>query len=228
MKKQVIFSRTAAFLIIFNLANFSISRAMYNGNDLDGPQTLLPESRRCGSPYEIERELTFLAREIPEEILGVTPTVMFDVYIPEEGHAELRVRQRGNKYEITKKIPVWDGDRSTKVMKEMTIPLTEREFQALSSSGKRVIRKCRYNVSIDGFPAEVDVFQGELEGLVMIDFEFHNAQERMRFRKPVICLADVTHEVFKAGGVLAGKSYADIVKDLERFGYKPLYLPKIL
>lgn len=223
MKKQVIFSSFSAFLIFSSPMNFH-AHAMESGK-LDRNSPVLQRKNVNQSPeYEIERELTFLAREIPREIYNVTPDVMFDTYIPEEGHAELRIRQKGNRYEITKKVPIIDADNSIKVMKEMTIPLTEKEFRALCSAGKRTVKKYRYNVCIDGFPAEVDVFEGALKGLVMIDFEFDNMEERIRFKVPNVCLADVTREVFKAGGVLAGKSYADIEKDLKRFGYKPLGL----
>lgn len=193
---------------------------------LKGGDVVLPPSQPIISktvPSAIEMELTFLAREIPKEIVGVTPQFMMDTYIPDMGHAELRVRQKGNKFEITKKTPIFGGDGSTKIMKEMTIPLTKSEFEALSSSGKRKVSKYRYNVTIDGFPAEVDIFQGSLKGLVMIDFEFSDMSKRHAFKVPPVCLADVTREIFKAGGVLAGKSYSDIESDLSRFNYKPLF-----
>ncbi|NTW33981.1 MAG: hypothetical protein HGB12_15420, partial [Bacteroidetes bacterium] len=76
----------------------------------------------------------------------------------------------------------------------------------------------------DHFIAEVDVFQDGLKGLVLIDFEFENDVEKEIFSVPDFCLADVTAEVFIAGGVLAGKSYNDIEKELEKFSYKKLSL----
>ena len=39
---------------------------------------------------------------------------------------------------------------------------------------------------------------------------------------PDFCLADVTQEVFIAGGMLCGKCYKDIEDDLARIGYKKL------
>ena len=195
-------------------------------NSSKGGNLVLSSSQLVTSetvPSEVEMELTFLAREIPQEIVGVTPQFMMDVYIPDVGHAELRVRQKGDKFEITKKKPILGGDGFTKIMKEMTIPLTKTEFEALSLSGKRKVLKYRYNVTIGGFPAEVDIFQGPLKGLVMIDFEFSDMSKRNAFKAPSVCLADVTREIFKAGGVLAGKSYSDIENELARFNYKPLF-----
>ena len=136
----------------------------------------------------------------------------------------MRLRQNGDSYEITKKIPLQGGSDKIKKMQELTIPLTEAEFSALVISGHRKIVKDRYNVDVGGYQAEVDVFQEKLKGLVMLDFEFPNLEDSMNFVVPDVCLAEVTGEVFKAGGVLAGKSYTDIVSSLDRFDYKPLHL----
>lgn len=55
---------------------------------------------------ELELELTFLAKEIPEGIKDAIPTRITDVYIPDTAeHSHLRLRKRGNLYEITKKLP---------------------------------------------------------------------------------------------------------------------------
>ena len=71
--------------------------------------------------------------------------------------------------------------------------------------------------------AEVDVFRDGLQGLVVIDFEFATPAEKARFVAPAdVVLADITQEDFIAGGLLAGKSYADIEPELARFDYQRL------
>ena len=55
-----------------------------------------------------------------------------------------------------------------------------------------------------------------------VDFEFETEEEKEKFEMPEFCLADVTQENFIAGGMLAGKKYKDIEKELERFEYKKL------
>ena len=53
---------------------------------------------------ELELELTFLAKELPDGIKTVEPTRIVDVYVPDiPEHSHLRLRQKGEKYEITKK-----------------------------------------------------------------------------------------------------------------------------
>lgn len=48
---------------------------------------------------ELELELTFLVKELPESIKTVKPTRIVDIYIPDTpGHSHLRLRQKGEKY----------------------------------------------------------------------------------------------------------------------------------
>ena len=56
---------------------------------------------------QLERERTFLAKELPQEIKTTEPTRIVDIYIPDTpAHSHLRLRQNGKTYEITKKTSV--------------------------------------------------------------------------------------------------------------------------
>jgi len=171
----------------------------------------------------IELEKTYLAKTIPENLQDCKFKEIIDVYIPKGSeHPKLRLRKNGEKFEITKKEPVVEGDASHQ--EEQTIKLTKIEFEALNGlEGKRV-RKLRYNFDYNNRTAEVDVFQDALEGLVLVDFEFETIEEKDKFEMPNFCLADITQELFTAGGMICGKSYKDIESDLERFGYQKLFL----
>lgn len=168
---------------------------------------------------EIELELTFLAKELPKDIKKAKPTRIIDIYIPDTPkHSHLRLRQKGDKYEMTKKMPIAEGDASEQI--EQTILLTKDEFVTLSSCSKKRAAKDRYKVKIEGKMAEIDVFIDELKGLVLIDFEFNTIDEKSAFKIPSVVLADVTQEDFIAGGLLAGKTYSDIASELEHFNYR--------
>lgn len=171
---------------------------------------------------EIEYELTYLAKKMPTEIKGVTPNRVIDYYVPETGdtHPHLRIRSRGDTFEITKKQPIEGKDSSAQ--SEHTIMLSREEYKDISSNRKRCVIKDRYKVVIDGHPAEVDVFCGELQGLVLIDFEFSSREAQLAFVMPSVCLADVTQEEFIAGGILAGKRYIDLEPQLSKYNYKKL------
>lgn len=171
---------------------------------------------------EIELELTYLAARIPEELTGTEPIELLDIYIPADLniHSKLRLRKKGDKHEITKKVPLQEDDASAQ--QEFTIPITEQEFDSLATASNKRIQKSRYRVTIEGHPAEVDIFMGDLQGLVLIDFEFSSPSEKAIFTPPACCLVDVTQEDFIAGGELAGKSYQFIAARLDKFGYKSL------
>ena len=78
---------------------------------------------------ELELERTFLARELPEEIEGAEFVEIVDTYIPDgPGHAELRLRKKGDKYAMTKKTPMTDDGSE---MMEHTIVLNKAEYEAL-------------------------------------------------------------------------------------------------
>lgn len=172
---------------------------------------------------QVELELTFLANKLPKEIYSVEPELMIDIYVPDTSvHPKLRIRRRGNKYEITKKLPLDKKDMS--IQSEQTIPLTKEEFEALLNNSTKTLKKDRYSVIIDGHKTEIDVFKDELEGLVLLDFEFKNKLDKAAFKMPSCCLADVTQESFIAGGMLAGKTYKDIEKYLSRYNYPAIRL----
>lgn len=71
---------------------------------------------------ELELELTYLAKELPAEIGSAEPIRIVDIYVPETAQrAQLRLRQKGDKYEITKKTLLGQKDASRQI--EQTIPL---------------------------------------------------------------------------------------------------------
>lgn len=166
----------------------------------------------------IELERTFLAKFIPEGIRGIRE--IKDIGIPKTSpFCRLRLRKIGDKIELTKKTPI-DGDASKH--NEITINLTEEEYEPLSKVEGKSLHKIRYLYDYNGIIAEVDVYQGPLKGLVLIDFEFKTEEEKDSFKMPDFCLADVTHDEFLAAGVLAGKNYEDIEEGLKKFNYKKL------
>lgn len=168
-----------------------------------------------------EFELTYLVKELPADVPASPCKEILDIYLPRASeHPILRLRKSGDKYEMTKKQPVSGTDSSHQT--ENTIPLTEAEFTELSTlSGKRV-RKIRYYYSEKGINYEVDVFQDELHGLIVVDVEFSSNEEKALFTPPDWVLADVTQEKFIAGGMVCGKSYSDIELHLDKFEYQKI------
>lgn len=170
---------------------------------------------------EIEYEKTYLAKFLPENLDIKSSVVIRDVYVPDSvPHANLRLRNKGDHYEITKKVPVKDGDSS--VQYEHTIELDAAEWKKLAKCSQKTFVKRRYYTKINGHDVEVDVFGEKLAGLVLIDFEFATEEEKDAFVMPDVCLADVTQEEFVAGGFISGRSFEDIAPQLEKYHYKKI------
>lgn len=168
---------------------------------------------------QTEIETTYLANSLPELIKGLEGRTIIDTYFPAEAvHPHLRIRQKGASYTLTKKTKVNPDDASTQT--EENVELTKEEFDALNAGHGKTVAKIRYEVPLDGHTAEIDVFTGALEGLVLVDVEFPSSEARDAFVKPDFCGTDVTQEDFIAGGMLAGKTFEDILPDLNRLGYR--------
>lgn len=168
-----------------------------------------------------EIELTYLPKELPVGLKNASSKEMIDIYIPQSSsHPTLRIRHIGDKYEMTKKTPVKEGDASHQI--ETTIPLTKEEFDDLEKiEGKRV-SKTRYYYKENGINFEIDVFQQKLKGLVLVEVEFKSLEEKSNFVTPEWLLAEVTQSNFIAGGMLCGKQFDDISDELMTFNYEPL------
>lgn len=169
----------------------------------------------------VELEKTFLAKALPPDLDECPHKVMMDIYYPaEQAHCHLRLRRRGDKYEITKKYRLRPDDCSSLV--ENTIELTQDEFAALAKAEGKRLKKLRYYLDYNGKLLEVDVFQDALRGLVLIDVEFSSEEEKDNFVAPDFCLAEVTQDSFLAGGVLCGKTHKDIGEHLKNYEYSKL------
>jgi CYTH domain-containing protein len=94
------------------------------------------------------------------------------------GGEEVRVRRRGPRKLLTVK----RGQGEERL--EVEIELDDEQFEALwpLTEGRRV-RKRRHYVEVDR-TIEVDVYEGELEGLVTAEVEFDSTEEGDRFSPP--------------------------------------------
>jgi len=166
----------------------------------------------------IEWERRYLIKYLPEDLKKDGGKEILDIYLPTSSrHPNLRIRKNGDGYEITKKTPVTDASHQN----EDTTKITKEEFEELNDKllGKRV-HKIRYFYPWKGGMAEIGIFQGDLKGLVLVDFEFSSEEEKNKFQMPEFCMTEVTDKEFIAGGMLCGKGYEEIKEALEGLGYK--------
>ena len=106
----------------------------------------------------VELELTFLAKSLPENLQDHPSKHIVDLYVENRtNHADLRIRKNGDRFEITRKTPVMDGDASKQT--EVTIPINRTEYESLHNTTARKVAKTRYFYEQEGTCAEFDVFE---------------------------------------------------------------------
>jgi len=171
---------------------------------------------------EIEIEKRFLVlgekiEKIKTFIIPESKTEMNDVYVPNgDEHKDLRLRKKNDKYMVTRKHPIKDGDTTT--MLETTMELSKEEFEALSAGIKSNVKKERYLVDISEWRGELDIFTERHAGLVIIEFEFQNNADLADFEKNAkLDLIDITNIEWLAGGRLAEIDAEKIQEKLKSF-----------
>lgn len=157
-----------------------------------------------------EIEKTFLVKNLPIDLARFSSYKIRQGYISSPP-SPLRIRQKGDKYELTKKIPLKAGDFSS--AEEINIYLTKYEFDKLWPLVEKSLEKTRYLIDIDGkYIAELDIFEGALKGLAFVEVEFKSDQEMKDFVAPEWFGRDITQEGFSANSFIAGKSFEEMGK----------------
>jgi len=156
----------------------------------------------------LEIEKTFLVKKIPNNLSSYKSEKIKQGYISSTP-SPLRIRQKGNKFELTKKLPVKENDHS--VAEEINIPLTESEFNKLWPTVEKYLEKIRYYIPLkNNLIAELDLYQNNLEGLAFVEVEFKSEIEMISFKPLSWFGKDITQEDFSANSFLAGKKLTEI------------------
>ena len=132
-------------------------------------------------PAAVEIERKFLLDALPE---GLEPRRADRI---EQGYlaigadgVEVRVRRRAGKSTLTVKSA--PGERRV----EEEIPIDDRRFESLwrLSEGRRVSKTRHLVVLGPGLTAELDVYDGPLEGLLTVEVEFPSLEASAAFVPP--------------------------------------------
>lgn len=132
------------------------------------------------SGQEIERR--FLVDDPPADLGASTTIEQLYIAIDEQSEAQtsVRIRRRDDAYTMTVK-----GGAGL-VRTEVEIGLGEADYAHLSTlAGGRRIDKRRHLLPLDAdLTAEVDVFTGRCEGIVIVEVEFPDERSAHRFTPP--------------------------------------------
>lgn len=168
-------------------------------------------------PQELERR--YLLRTLPSDLDRYSVQIVSDLYFPEHSdHCQLRLRRKGNKYEITKKVPIDPNDLSS--MQEHTIPLSEQEYHCLLNAPGKALNKQRYSISAYFGSIEIGVFLDALAGLMIVDFEFTDHQAMEAFKSPSWVGPEITNDNRLAGGELCGRKIDELAQILKDYDFQ--------
>lgn len=127
----------------------------------------------------MEHERKFLLEEIPEGLGGFTCSGIEQFYLVVAGDREVRARRKDGRFSLTFK------QGRSRSRKEVEISLSAGEYRQLACcSAGAVIHKNRFDYPLGELTAEIDVYQGELEGLAVVEVEFPCVAAMEAFEPP--------------------------------------------
>ena len=181
---------------------------------LTDQNTVVPDSKYA----RIERERRYLLQDLPEGLTRVDPHLQItDNYIT---GTRLRLRKvrdpRTNKWTVkfTKKVAPDPSDLSRTIITNTYLNALEAETLSIFNGNE--IRKNRYYFDFAGKRFAIDMFLGDLFGLVLAEVGFDNDAELDNFPQPPFVLADVTNNELFSGGKLSELKFADLREEITR------------
>ncbi len=183
---------------------------------LTDQNTQLPESEHA----LLSRERRYLLQDLPEGLTRASHHLQItDNYIT---GTRLRLRKvrnpQTNKWtaEFTQKYAP-DPSALWRILTTRTY-LNANEYEALSIFEANEIRKNRYQLECAGYSCAIDMFIGDLLGLVLAAVSFQTDEEFQNFQQPSFALAEVTNnEVFR-GARLCYLNFEHIRAEVKRMG----------
>jgi CYTH domain-containing protein len=183
---------------------------------LTDQNTIVPDSKYA----LVERERRYLLQDLPEGLTRADPHLQItDNYIT---GTRLRIRKtrepRSNKWTVkfTQKFAPDPEDLSRTIITNTYLNALESEVLSVFDSNE--IRKNRYYFDYEGRKFCVDMFLGDLFGLVLAEVSFDNDEELDNYPKPPFALADVTDNKFFSGGVLCEHNFTEVREEIENAG----------
>lgn len=169
---------------------------------------------RPGKYAHIERERRFLLAEAPVASMVTATRSITDRYVI---GTRLRLRRieatdGGVERKLTQKVPL---DQPGAVQGLITtMYLSVDEYDALAGLPAHVLTKTRHSIGVVG----VDVFAGELCGLVLAEAEFETDDAAESFAPPTGCVVEVTDDVRFTGGALVTTTRHELQATLAALG----------
>ena len=175
---------------------------------LTDQNTVVPESKYA----RVERERRYLLEDLPEGMTRADHHLQItDNYIT---GTRLRIRKvrdpQTNKWivKFTQKFAPNPNDLSRTIITNLYLNATEAETLSIFAANE--IRKNRYYFDFEGRRFSVDMFIGDLFGLVLAETSFDTDDDMDHFSMPPFALADVTNDETFSGARLSEMKYEEV------------------
>lgn len=183
---------------------------------LTDQNTFVPDSKYA----RVERERRYLLQDLPQGLTRADPHLQItDNYLT---GTRLRLRKmrdpRTNKWTVkfTQKFAPDPEDLSRTIITNTYLNALEAETLAVFEANE--IRKNRYPFDFAGRKFSVDMFLGELFGLVLAEVSFDSDEDLDSFTMPPFAIADVTNNELFTGGKLCELTFEDIREEILKSG----------
>ena len=182
---------------------------------LTDQNTIVPDSRYA----RVERERRYLLRDLPEGMTRADPHLQItDNYMTGSRLRLRKVREpRTNKWTVkfTQKFPPNPEDLGRTIITNTYLHALEAEVLSPIFNSNE-IRKNRYPFEFDGREFSIDMFLGDLFGLVLAETSFETDEDLDNFPTPPFAVVDVTNEPLFSGGRLCELTFSDVRAEITK------------
>lgn len=144
------------------------------------------EKMLWGDKLEIEKK--YLTKEVPFSLDNFLCKRIVQAYVSFQ--PTIRIRKSEEQFFLTVK------GKGHVAREEFEIEITQQEYERLLEKTEgNCVRKKRYYIPLeDGYLAELDIYEGELEGLMTTEVEFSTIEEAQAFVAPAWLGEDISKQ----------------------------------
>ena len=171
----------------------------------------------------LEREREFLLKRLPTDILSQKSVyIQIGDFTSSNAVDLLKIRRKGEKYELIKKEDVKDGTRH-----EHVIPLNKEEFDLLFPITVRKHSKLRVFYPLGNLTCEIDIYQDDMAGYARAEVEFDSEEAMKSFVVPDWFGYEITsfnHDIHENLGAITFQTMVDRFKK-KNISLNAVFLP---
>ena len=188
-------------IVVILIIIFSGITIYFLRNSLNDIRYIFETNRILSDDLEIEKKWLVDINKIPYDLSKADITKIEQTYICFSPEIRVRRLNNGQSYTFAVKTGI-TADGMTR--NELEEEITKEEYESMVKKQEgNTINKTRYQIYDDGYIYAIDIFSGDLAGLVYLEVEFENQEDANKFKIPNWVKRDVTADLNYKNGYLA-------------------------